>query len=291
MIVHGARPSRVKHTDYDFLKNHRRFGVSGVRVKFANEFFSDAGLTMPNQNETDAEYTPPTPPMPYGCTDFIQSELPTDITKQIHNPNELEAITGANARGGYDIRASLDAARAIGWIKQYFNVRAAGLIDFFDAFRLAQVAGVNLNEQRSISWGTPWFPSWEDAILKGKTIMPMPTNDELRDIRAQTSLFGRFAGLWGGTSTIPWHNSKLDGWTTKEGTLVYRNKSLQGNQIGEKGFIFFTRDVINMVMTIRGTVAFTASNTEKIDSPQTIDVNTLQWLVSLLQTLIARYVK
>lgn len=271
-IKHGARPTRIKHTDFDFLMSHRLGAVTPSDAQFDDEYFADAGLTMPNQMATDTEFTPPTPPMPEGCTDFAQADLSTDLTKVIHNPSVLEAVTHANALGGIDIRTSLDAAVSIGWIKQYFNCIAQGALDYFDTFRLAQVVGVSAGENRSITWGTPWFPSWEKAALAGTTIMPMPSTAELQNVNA-----------------LPWHDSKLDGWTSINGVLVYRDKSWQGNSIGAKGFLYFPREVVNMVMTIRGTVGFTPTN-KPLSTPVTVNVTTLQWIISVLRTIIEKYI-
>lgn len=273
-ILHGARPNRISHRDYDFFKSHKYAGVA--TTVFKDEYFADAGLTMPNQEVPDTEYVPPTPSMPFGCTDFTQADLATDLTRIIHNPNDLEAVTHANAKGGYDVRASLDSGRSLGWFKQFFNIRTAGRLDYFDAFRVAQVLGINVWENRSITWGTPWFPSWEQAALHGTAIMPMPTFEELDAIRKNADAFS-------------WHNSKLDGWTTRDGIPVYRNKSWQGNMVGDRGFIYFPREVINMVMTIPGTVAFTAT-AQGVDNPLRIDVTGLQWIVSVLRNLISKYV-
>lgn len=283
MIKHGARPTRIKHTDYDFLKSHR-FGGTVIPTKFADEYFADAGLTMPNQDVSDEEYSPPTPPMSLGCTDFTDADLKTDIEKKIYSPNDVEAITHANALGGYDIRRSLDACtqpttlnpNRLGWFKQYFNLRASGVFDYFDTFRIAQTLGINAGEARSISWGTPWFPSWEAAAQAGQFIMPMPTSDELATLRRDAFAY-------------PWHNSKLSGWTTKNGVQVYCNKSWQGRGIGDQGVIGFTREVINMVMSFSGTVAFTATNIG-MTNPQIIDVTVLRRILSILQGIIDRYI-
>lgn len=282
-IRNGSRPTRINHKDYDFFKNHTFGSVSPTT--FQDEYFADAGLTMPNQDVVDTEFTPPTPPLPFGCTDFGSSDLVTDLTGKIHNPNDVEAITHANANSGCDIRVSLDACsqptllnpNRLGWFRQYFNIRTSGTVDYFDSFRVAQITGINVNEKRSITWGTPWFPSWENAARSGQLIMPMPTLAELQSV-----------------SSMPWHNSVLDGWSNRvpvaPGRELYRNKSWQGNQIGDRGFLYFPREVINTVMSISGTVAFTATN-NAVQNPQTIDVSLLRWMISVLQGIIERYSK
>lgn len=270
-IRHGTRPSKIDHRDYDFLKSHKLGGIDFSQGDFKDEYFADAGLTMPNQGAIDTEFSPPTPIEDYGCTNFAQADLATDLTKTIHNPNDIEAITHANAKGGLDIRESLDAARELGWFKQYFNIKTNGRVDPFDAFRVSQMMGIDAGESRSITWGTPWFPSWEKAAQAGQSIMPMPTEMEIYTANA-----------------LPWHDSKLDGWTNINGRLVYRNKSWQGNMIGDRGFLYFPREVINMVMTIRGTVGY--MGTLQYVEPERIDTTTIEWLISAIRNLLVSYV-
>jgi hypothetical protein len=258
----GTKPTRINHKDYDLFKT---FGMVAVPA-FPAEYFCDAGLTMPNQNQVNDQFNPPVPPMPEGCTDYAQSEIATDLKGELKNPAILETVTNANAKGGIDIRVSLSAAKGLGWFTAFFNIIAKAPLDYFDAFRLAQISGAP--EKRSISWGTPWFPSWELAAQQGVAIMPMPTSQELANV-----------------ATLPWHNHKLDGFTSKNGVLVYRDKSWQGSGIGENGFIFFPREVINVVMTISGTVAYTATDMD-FSAPQRIDTTVVQWIVSLIRNLI-----
>ncbi len=273
MIHHGARPTRISHKDYCFFKNHV---YGAVKPPIPNEYSADAGLLKPNQEAQDNEFSPPTPPMPYGCTNFAQAGLTTDLTKQIHNPNNLEAVTHANAKGGIDIRVSLDACtppttlkpNRLNWIGQYFNIRAQGIFDWVESFQLAQVTGISVGECRSITWGVPWFPSWEQAAYAGQ-IMPMPTDTELQAAR---------------NGQLPWHNACLSGWKSINGRLVYVCSSWQG----DIDPLYFPREVINMVMTIPGTVAYTATNSV-ITKPLTVDVSWLQWLVSFCRSLLQKH--
>lgn len=269
---HGTRPTRLKHTDFDFLKSHK-FGIA-VKPQIPNELFCDAGLLMQNQEARDDEFTPPVPPLPFGCTDYATADIATDLTKMVRNPLDLEAVTNANAQGGIDIRVAMDAGRRLNWFKQYFNIRASGMLDWFESFQVAQVTGVAAGEARAISFGTPWFDSWQKAAFQGQAIMPMPTKEELDAIHADNNAF-------------PWHNSVLDGFTSKNGVLLYRDKSWQGNQVGDRGFLYFPREVINMVMTIPGTVAYVPSNTP-VANPLPVDLPTLRWLVSFLQTFLEK---
>lgn len=289
----GTRPTRIDHRDFDFFKSHRLAGATTSDVQFPDTLLTDAGLVMDDQEMADYEFMPPTPAMPFGCTDFSQAGLATNLTKIIHDPLPLDNVTHANADGGYDIRQSLLAAVGLGWFKQFFNITKSGAFDWFDSFRLAQLAGAGAGETRSISWGTPWFTSWEQAALAGKSIMPMPTADELASVAASGSLWGRFKmlfGIVGVLEPIPWHNSILDGFSNQfavaPGTLFYRDESHQGKTVGDGGFLYFPREVVNAVMGIPGTVAFTPSNTP-ILNPVTVSLSTLEWILSIVQNILS----
>lgn len=273
MIKNGARPTKIDHRDYDF---HKTFG-SVAPASFPAEYLCDAGVTMPDQNQQNNFFNPPVPALFDGCTDYAQSEIATDLSNGtvIRNPEDLDKLTNANALGGFDIRQSITIAKnQLGWFSAFFNIRAISPLDFFDAFRLAQLSGAP--EKRSITFGTPWFPSWEAACnpsVNPSGVMPMPTALELSSIKQNINSFS-------------WHNSKLDGWTTKNGTPLYRDKSWQGNAVGDKGFVYFPREVINTVMQITGTVGFTATQMGLTGTPQTINVTVVQWIVSFMRNLL-----
>lgn len=263
-MYRGTTPTKLKHTDRDYIKSfHDDVLLGAAYPTFPQEYFCDAGLTMPDQNGSG---------LPFGCTDETQADLATDLTGIVHDPFQLEAVTHANAQGGFGIRDSLDAARkTLQWFGGYYNIQAKGKLDAFDAFRLAQSSGIP--EKRSITFGSPWFPSWEYACNKAinpSAIMPMPTEQELSAIREDINVFS-------------WHNSKLDGWTSIEGRVVYRNKSWQGNIIGDHGFVYFPREVINTVMALPGAVAYTPTNANPL-SIQTIDLTFIQTWISYIRT-------
>ena len=97
--------------------------------------------------------------------------------------------------------------------------------------------------------------------------MPMPTQEELSN-----------------QSGIPWHDSKLDGWTNSQdgGVLTYRDSSWQGTEVG---FVYFTREVINTVMSISGTVGFTATRST-VANPVPIDTTIVEYIVSFMRNLL-----
>ncbi len=267
-MKHGTRPTKNSHKDYDW---HRTYGTVAPLV-FPDTYLCDAGLTMPNQNALDTEFTPPVPPEPEGCTNFAQADLATDLTGKIHSPADLEAVTHANALGGYDIRKSLMATKSFGWITVFFNItlHPSQALDYFDTLRLAQISGIP--EKRSITFGTPWYPSWEQWAKQGQSILQMPTPGELAAIARNNEAF-------------PWHDSKLDGWLMKNGNLVYRDKSWQGRGVGDGGFLYFPREVINYLSTINGVAAFTAT-TGEAPPIQTVSLSISEWFWSHWRSLI-----
>lgn len=257
----GTGPTRDSHLDRDL---HLSFG-NIAPLSFPAEFLTDSTNDFPDQN-ADGQ--------PFGCTNYTQAALATNLVNGIvtFKPADLEAVTHANQKGGLDIRLSLSAAKDLGWIQGYYLITQIPGLDMFDTFRTAQTAC--LPERRSISWGTPWFPSWEKAALAGTYIMPMPTDAELEVARKDPR-------------ALPWHNSEDAGWTDENGVPVYRNKCWQGTHVGRNGYIGFTREVINTVMALWGTVAFTGTN-QIPDNIVTVQLNTLQYLFSVLRNLLTQ---
>lgn len=267
----GAKPTRADHRDFDFIKTHKdhiikKFG--SLTPTFPSEYTTDAGLWMPNQEETDSVFN--NPALPYGCTDYTQADIAADLWQKLFNPILLESITHANTNGGADIRDSMKAAVQLGWVGAFFNVRPQNGMDFFDAIRLAQMSGIP--EKRSVSIGTPWFPSWEQAALDGHSVMLLPTHDEMVQIVQNPSAFS-------------WHNHKGGGWDANASEPALLDKSWQGRSVGDKGILRFPRDTINAVMQIKGTIALTATKTVPVGI-QTIDMALIERFESYLKTLL-----
>lgn len=257
----GTGPTRINHRDYDY---HKSFGTTNSSFGYATTIFpdtynTDADFPIPNQDLSNTQFTPPVPPMPNGCTDYGQSEVATDLDSILKNPETIENVTHANADGGTDIRTSLQAAIGLQWITGFFNIQAYEL-DFFDTIRLAMVSGGT--EKRSVSMGTPWFVEWQGYMGQ---VMPMPSN---------LTSNGQI-----------WHNWKVCGWKQVNGVPVLIGMSWQGPTVGDNGRQYFPREVINSIMAISGTVAFTTTK-GKLPPISTISVTFYQWLVSNLKNLL-----
>lgn len=272
MIKNGTRPVKKSHKDFDYLKSHHGAILSGAiqPPTFPAEYLCDFKGNTRNQNINDTSFSPIVAAEPEGCTNYTSSSVATDLTegKTIYRPDTLEALTHANQNGGFEVRDSLTIAmNSLKWFSAIFAVIAHSPLDYFDTFRLAIFSGAP--EMRSISIGTPWFPSWEEACQSGVALMPMPTSDELAEIF---------------NPNMPWHNHKLDGWFTYNSQLVLRDESWQGTDIGDNGYVYFTRDVINAIMTLQGTGAFTASRMGLGDAVP-VTLTYLEWITSFVRTL------
>lgn len=271
-LKNGTGPYRIKRKDFDFIPSfHPGIYYGTIKPgdadypKFPNKYLTDTSDWMPSQ---DAEG------QPNGCTNYstVQLARTLGVDPALATPQILEQYTGANAKGGLGVIDSIDIARTkLKWFAWRFIIQAKGTLDYFDAFRLAQSSGIP--EFRAISWGTPWFPSWRDACnpsINPSGIMPMPTNEELAIIKSNIRAYG-------------WHDHVLDGWTTHTGRLVYRDKSWQGNTVGQSGYIYFPREVINVVNDIYGTVAVTATSS---NPPAFNPVNLPDWFFSFIHSLM-----
>jgi hypothetical protein len=202
-----------------------------------------------------------------GCTNYSQTKLARILGVTVATPQAAEAVTHANANGGFGILASIDTIISkLGWFKWRFVIQATGMLDYFDACRLAQLNGIE--EQRAISIGTPWFPSWEQAALSGTKILPMPTAAEL--LQAHNN-----------PTSLPWHNYVGDGWSqnfpNSNGLLLYRLDSWQG----AVDYLYMERATFNVVMDLYGTVQAVPTN---IQPPEHALVSIPDWFASLMHS-------
>jgi hypothetical protein len=241
------RPTYDKR-DYDF---HKTFGVA-VAPDFPKEYSVDAGLWNPNQNNTNAPTGLPTiPPMPFGCTNYTQTDLCIDEDGHLLNPTLLENETHANARGGIDIREALKAAIKVFQRTAYFRITAQSPLDMFDAIRMAMLS--TASEKRAVSAGTPFFPEWE-----GDGIMPVPVFDLKR---------------------ASWHNWKIAGWKMIGDQPYLICKMWTGD------WKYMSRTLCNALFAINGSCAYTLTKIQP-GQIQSIDFDFVKWVVSLLQWLI-----
>lgn len=264
MIKHGLKPIRLRRTDFSW---HRTFGAFSAS-SLPENYDADAHLTMPDQNAEG---------LPLGCTGETTTDICTDEDFEIYDPKDLFDNTPPNdPTVGRDIRDALKVAITRGPRKKdgtfgdkrtaYFNVESKGVLDFFDACRV--VLWATAMEKRSISIGTPWYPDWSSGILGKDGIMSMPKNLN--------------------TQGLPWHNWKISGWVTIDNIPYLLCKSWQGTGYGVNGIARISRDVINKVMKIYGTGAFTLSKVAK-GQVYTMSWGMLEMIVDFIHSIIDQF--
>lgn len=263
----GGAPNRWDHRDYDFLKSKKL----GSLPTFPDNYCTDVGLWNPNQNEGCSLFTPPVPPMPFGCTNYAQTDLLIDEDQKLYNPMELEAITHANANGGTDLRTSLKAlVKLHPNHPQFFNVQPdinrGGMIDWFDAIRVAMIIGKP--ENRAVSVGSPWFPGFMH-----------PINGVVSETNWNTTIIGT------SLSRISWHDWNVKGWKMIDSQVYLIMKPWIGTGWADSGFGYISRTNFNRFMSIPGTVAYTLDKLLPGETPEKIDSTVAQWLVSFFTNL------
>ncbi len=285
----GLRPSKHDHRDYDYFKS-KKMGATSV-PPFATEYNVDAGLWVPSQEAGSPLFNPHVPSMPWGCTNYGQTDLCIDEDRKLYNPAYLESFTHANAKGGLEVRESLQAVvdhgmqdvagnLVKGQHQEYFNIKASGAIDWFDAMRLAMIS--TSSEKRGISVGTPWFA--EFATANGTSVVRKP------DGTIEYGVGGPKTGIitmptYFGLDGVPWHNWGIKGWKTINGELYLIGKPWMGPEFGDKGFCYFSRPLFNAIMNIRGSVAFTIDKLMPGEEAVPIDSNIIEWIGSLIRNL------
>jgi hypothetical protein len=258
----GTQPTHIDYRDFDFAKS---FGLAAPPA-FPAEYNVDAQLWQPDQNAMG---------LPFGCTGFTQASLCEDEDGTQYDPAYIYRQTPPFDEGGRDIRKSLDFIRKNDLKKYlkgvvtgtkrtaYFNIRPMLPLDAFDAIRLAMFS--TKDEKRAVSVGTPWFPEFENT---DRGILPMPHSFDVT-----------FAGA-------SWHNWAIKGWKTIGDQPYLIGKSWQGADYGDAGFCYVSRSLINNLMAISGSAAFTVSKIAP-DQVQRIDLDFFNKLMSIIYNLLA----
>jgi hypothetical protein len=237
---------------------HRTFGSVGT---FPQTFNTDAGFGIPNQDMDG---------FPNGCTGYTQASIASDEDKVVYKPYftyEKTLFMGNEPMGApCDLRDSLKSTIVYGLQRdtektdeealqhrrgRYFNVQPT--TDWFDGIRSAIYTN-----NRSVSMGTSWFIEFN--ISHG--------------------FVDRFY-YNGNPNNYPRHNYKACGWTTKGGDPYLKVLPWQGRGYGKDGFLYFSRDVVNKLMSIDGSGAFTFAKAKPEDI-QNIRSTTMQVLVTYL---------
>lgn len=255
---------KLRFTDHRDLDFHKTFGTTTFNPQeLPDKYYADAGLTMPDQNRDG---------YPMGCTGYAQTDLCTDQDEIVYDAGELYENTPPYDRGGRELRKSLkvlvdrgprDKQGNLGEKRTaFYNIRASGILDWFDAIRVA--LWITQDEKRSASIGIPWFPEFHSPDDDG--ILPEPTQFS----------WARAEG----------HDAKVAGWKTIDGVPYLYVKSWQGPGYGRGGWCYMSRELANKIFDMYYTEAFTV--TKKQGVKQTIDMPAVERLVSYIQLLLRR---
>ena len=257
MTPKGCKPTPLSHRDYSYHKNRERLYGALTTPQFPPFYQADRIFWRPNQSiaeDTPIKHTA----QPEGCTNFSTAYCANNLLGTFtYSPDELEAVTHANAQGGADVRSQLNTARSMGWFPAYYNVRAQPLlgVDMFDAISLSLMEGAL--EHRVVTVGTPWYAEFEAVDASG--VLSMPNLDNIAS----------------------WHNSDFLGRITINGIPYLMNESHQGTEYGDKGLCYWSRELVNAVFSINGSIAFVPAHA--VEDPATITLSWWNTVMSLIR--------
>ncbi len=281
MIQSGTKPTPLDWNDYDF---HRTFGTVTPST-LPREYDCDLGLTAPDQNMSGLgeDSFRGIPPLPMGCTGLTQADICSDEDGELYDPQyvydktlEIEGNAG-NYNAPCDMRNSFKALTLYGVKKvgekdntealkriraPYFNVRKTS--DWFESIR--SCLHLNSFKRRPVSIGLPWFREFSQVSSNG--IVP--------DF------------FTGEPSEASWHNVKCSGWVVRNNKEYLKIKSWQGRGIGDKGFLYFSRPLVNKVLDIRGTCVMATKRAEKEDI-QRVQFTLMEYVLFLMQQFLVQF--
>lgn len=283
-IRSGITPVLPDHRNLSFP---RTFGSVSPET-LPDEYSCEAGFSVPDQNADG---------LPFGCSGYSQSELCQDEDGVRYSPEYtyrkgqlLDGTLGQEV--GVTLKKSLKSLVVYGALPgdvlftdatdtaldqvagpqrrgRYFEVEDKTELDSFDDVRSA--LWLNRQAKRPVSVGTPWFIEWG---------VPNPggLNGILPDFYYN-----------GNPNNYPWHNFKVSGWKQINGQSYLVGKPWQGPNYGDKGYVYFSREVFNKVMKIRETGAFTVARATPADL-QRVTLSILETIVSYLRLILSRLV-
>lgn len=268
----GLRPRRyIDHRNYSLP------GTFGSVLTFLTELNLDAGLTNPSQNEPDQRFG--NPAYPNGCTGFTTTDIATDQDKIVYDPGftykKTLLIADLPDNSGCSVQDSMKSSTVYGLRAQgesddaalfhrrgpYFETRPTDGLDWFDSMRSAMQL-----KRNSLSVGVPWCV--EFTYAQGGIVNQIPID---LPQRAKKNFNG--------------HDVKACGWESINGRLYIRLKVWLGPNWGDHGFYWFSRDAINDLMAIKGTVVFSNAHALPGEIRQ-VEISILETIVSYLLRMV-----
>lgn len=262
-----VRPIKYKdHRTYDF---HRTFGTAPLILE---PFNFDTFKLTPDQRKDG---------LPEACTAYTHNDIASNEDRIIYDDYDFTyrntlRMMGAEYGEPCDILKALKATTVYGVKSKqmtpadallhrrgpYFIVKA--LSDKFEGLVSAMKV-----KQGCLSLATPWFPSFE--LPRADGTVPSP---------------GDWSNLLGAT----WHDWEACGLELINGEPHIIAKSWQGSQYGKRGYIYFSRDQINHLLSIKGAGAFGQKHAEPGDI-QVVEMTILETIISYLRMWVQRLLK
>lgn len=252
--------------DFSLVKTYGM--VAGDAAGLPENFSIYDGRDIPNQNALDYRFTPPVKILPYGCVGETGSFDSGIQDGKVYRPDVPYLNTYPYSETvGRDMRvvmqALIDAELLVTQEGTkgpkrlaYFNCYGASKIDDFDAVRLALY--VNQSEKRGVWVGSWWFPDFANhqEWQPDGTVTSTPLTDGILAIPRNWS-----------TNVAALHAHLVTGWRTINGVVYLESLSWQGMQYGDKGKVYFSRELYNALMKQPWTGAFTITKYKGADSP------------------------
>ncbi len=224
-MKNGLLPIKPHTKDYSLIHT---FGAVGL----PDSFSIYEGQTIPNQELPDTRFTPNLIPLPFGCTGETAAFDSGMQDSKLYSPQYIYANTPPKDSGGRDIRDVLqfliDNGPEENGTKRlaYFNCYGSGAIDDFDAARIGVY--INQSEKRGVWIGSYWY--WGDEPPSMNLSLPS-------FIIAKATLHCYLCTGWNedGLELIPW----------------------LGENYGDKGKFYVSREIFNALMAQPFSAAFT----------------------------------
>ena len=263
MVKPGTKRLLDDWRDYSFRKTFAAVPISPSSIPDFNLHYG----SVPNQNAPDEVFN--SAPQPYGCTNVSTCQLGANQDKRLYNRDFQESITHANAKGGYDVRASIKTSVDHGLLaegeqfpsqaakhKRAAFFRVGKNPDFFTGALTALWL-----TKRTLSIGTPWYTEWSDAGTGNiHTYDPVTETYSLTGGGERTNIAPTPREQ--DTNKLPWHNSTICGKKTINGVPYLILEPHQGELFGDSGFLYISAEAFNSVMKIWGTCAFTVAEVD-----------------------------
>lgn len=267
-IRHGVHPVTLDKRDYSY---HKTFRSRFVQTLVYGPLGIDTNKVMWDQNALG---------YPQGCTGFAQADSAGNFDgftlDPIYTYSQTCLMEGHDTTLPCSVRNSLqstlvsmkregeigsDAARTHKR-SVFFNIYNDGGHDWFDGIFLALA-----NHRTAVSVVSPWFGEWEST---------------------QGGIVPEFFQYDGVPAHYPWHNWDIVDVKMIQGVPYLVGKSWQGQNYGDGGDHYLSRETVNKVLEIYGAAAFVCLKDVPQDI-QTIQISLYEKLINVLLQIMGLY--